>query len=117
DRTGPAPVTSGPEPGAAAGGAALRDFGLDGALGAFGRILQRDLDRVLDVLAAGGRPLARSPQVEPAPAALSAEEGLEEVAEVLELGGAGTAGLAMVLAGDILVADGAAPGRRSLGAI
>src|SRR5439155_21278149 len=78
----------------------------DGSLATSGRLLERDLDRVFDILAAfaGDGPSARPLEIEAGKAAgLAGEEGVEEVAEVTDAGGTRSpACLRLILAGEHL---------------
>src|SRR5438270_3666214 len=99
------------KPGTTAGWAGLGDLGLDRSLPAASRLFERDLDWMLDVLAAvAGRGSAASGAAEVkietgnAPAALPREKGVEEIAEVAIAGGASlTPGLGLILAGKLLL--------------
>src|SRR5438552_2709490 len=77
----------------AAGRTGLRNLHLNRALPAAGRLFQRDLEWMLDVLAAlgGDAPAARALEVEAGKAAVTGEERVEEIAEVTEAFGTGRA--------------------------
>src|SRR6266550_2988058 len=99
----------GRKPRAATGGTGLGHLRLDGSLATTGGLLERDLDRMLDVLAsfAGGGPPARPFESEAGKAAaLARKEGIEEVAEIAIAGGLAGAlpGLRLVLARKLLLA-------------
>src|SRR6266849_4104311 len=94
---------------APAGGTGLRHLRLNGALAPAGGLLERDLDRMLDVLASlpRGGPAACPLETEPGKAApLAREVGIEEVAEIAEAGrlAGAPAGLRLVLAAELLLA-------------
>src|SRR6266576_3770162 len=99
----------GRKPRAATGGTGLRHLRLNGSLATTRGLLERDLDRVLDVLASfpGGGAPARPLEAEAGEAAaLARKEGVEEVAEIAVAGRlAGTLpGLRLVLARKLLLA-------------
>src|SRR5205823_6416922 len=97
------------KPRAAAGGTSLGHLRLDGSLSTTGGLLERDLDRMLDVLApfpGGGAP-ARPLEAEAGKAAaLARKESVEEVAEIAVAGSLAGAlpGLRLVLARKLLLA-------------
>src|SRR3989442_10908866 len=99
----------GRKPRAAAGGTGLGHLRLDGSLATTRGLLERDLDRMLDVFAsfAGGGAPARPLEAEAGKAAaLARKERIEEVAEIAVAGGLAGAlpGLGLVLASKLLLA-------------
>src|SRR5207253_6232192 len=94
---------------AAASGTGFGDLGLDGSLATACGLLQGDLDRMLDVLAALARrrSTARPLEAESGKAAtLARKVGVEEVAEIAETGrlARALARLRLVLASELLLA-------------
>src|SRR2546428_4425452 len=94
---------------AAAGGTGLRHLRLNRSLATLRGLFERDLDRMLDVLAAlpGGGATARPLEAEAGKsAALAGKVGIKEVAKIAESGGltGASAGLRLVLAGELLLA-------------
>src|SRR5207248_11307513 len=97
------------KPRAAAGGTSLGHLRLDGSLSTTGGLLERDLDRMLDVLApfpGGGAPARPLAAEAGKAAALARKEGIEEVAEIAVAGRLAGAlpGLRLVLPRKLLLA-------------